>query len=177
MAELILVRHGPTTFNDTSRLRGWMDPELTGAGVTQARALGETLRAEYDSFKLYSSDLARAHTTAACIAHDAVVTPALRPWNVGCMAGLPHDVVHETLVMYQRNPKLRVPFGEPFAEFCERFTEFVKQLRGRCVLVTHYRCCKLLQAWEAAGWSDIDMSILLADDVRCGGIVRVFTPW
>jgi broad specificity phosphatase PhoE len=76
-------------------------------------------------------------------------TAALRPWNVGLFAGQPTAVVHPRLVLYQQNG-LRVPFGEPWQDFVDRFTGFLRKLTNDCVLVTHFRNVAFLIGAEKA---------------------------
>lgn len=171
MPELIVVRHGATELNDTGRLRGWMDPPLSEAGFRHAQMLaGMSLPKT-----VFCSDLLRARQTAEYIGAYWAVSE-LRPWNVGIYQGRPTDVVHPKLVQYTREPTVRVPFGEPYAEFAERLLKFVLGMRCNATLVTHYRCCKLLKAMEANGYESPDIDVLLSDDVSCGDVLTLRTP-
>lgn len=70
---IYLVRHGETTWNRAGRLQGQLDAPLTDVGVTQARAMGQTL-AELLADQVYTfhaSPLGRTQQTAALIA-DAI---------------------------------------------------------------------------------------------------------
>ena len=145
MPNFALVRHGPTTFNDVGRLRGWMNPPLTEAGIAQAAAIHN--HPALQGKPIYSSDLLRAQQTAMQLGSIFVATPALRPWNVGVFAGLPTEQVHPILMEYVASNR-RVPFGEKWSEFTERLTNFVYGLQHDAVLVTHYRCCYVLLGRE-----------------------------
>ncbi|MDA8047152.1 MAG: histidine phosphatase family protein [Actinomycetota bacterium] len=85
--ELILVRHGQqrtNSFNDPLRTRSG-DMELSEMGITQAEATAEELSGEPVA-AVYSSDLARALSTATCIAArhqmEVRVDPRLREVGV-----------------------------------------------------------------------------------------------
>jgi probable phosphoglycerate mutase len=68
---IYLVRHGQTEFNRERRLQGHVDSPLTELGVRQAGAVGRLLRdliREPDGWRIVSSPLGRARTTAETIA-------------------------------------------------------------------------------------------------------------
>lgn len=172
MPLIALLRHGPTVLNETGRLRGWMDPPLSVDGVRQAEAVVLPFAAP-----VHSSDLCRATQTADIVARGAPVvhSPALRPWNVGVFQGQPTEIVHPRLVQYQTSD-LRVPFGEPWSDFVRRFLGYVQQLRSDTILVTHFRCCKLLLAFAAGGFRCVDMSVMQRDDVGTATVSVVNVP-
>jgi 2,3-bisphosphoglycerate-dependent phosphoglycerate mutase len=61
MHQLVLIRHGESTWNLENRFTGWTDVPLTPAGVAQAQAAGEALKAAGFHFDLaYTSVLQRA---------------------------------------------------------------------------------------------------------------------
>jgi 2,3-bisphosphoglycerate-dependent phosphoglycerate mutase len=61
MHQLVLIRHGESTWNLENRFTGWTDVPLTPTGVAQAQAAGEALRAAGFDFDLtYTSVLQRA---------------------------------------------------------------------------------------------------------------------
>ena len=65
MPELVLLRHGQSTWNLENRFTGWTDVPLTDKGVTEATTAGELLAAEGYSFDvLHTSVLLRAIATA-----------------------------------------------------------------------------------------------------------------
>lgn len=102
MLDLILVRHTATALNDTRRYQGHVDPPLTRAGEARAAALWEELNGRLASLadrratpasaaatytgaddptravrrlRVYTSDLRRAHRTAALALPGVVATP------------------------------------------------------------------------------------------------------
>jgi 2,3-bisphosphoglycerate-dependent phosphoglycerate mutase len=61
MHQLVLIRHGESTWNLENRFTGWTDVPLTSTGVAQAQAAGEALSAAGFDFDLtYTSVLQRA---------------------------------------------------------------------------------------------------------------------
>ena len=61
MPQLVLIRHGQSTWNLENRFTGWVDVELTPLGVIQAQAAGRRLKAQGFDFDLaYTSVLKRA---------------------------------------------------------------------------------------------------------------------
>lgn len=88
---LVLLRHGQTAWNAEGRAQGHLDVGLDDVGRAQAATVAPTISALGPTV-LWSSDLARAATTAAVVAeacalevrHDA----RLREYDVGERAGL-----------------------------------------------------------------------------------------
>jgi 2,3-bisphosphoglycerate-dependent phosphoglycerate mutase len=61
MHQLVLLRHGESTWNLSNRFTGWTDVELTPTGVEQARAAGRLLREQGFEFdRAWTSVLQRA---------------------------------------------------------------------------------------------------------------------
>jgi 2,3-bisphosphoglycerate-dependent phosphoglycerate mutase len=88
---IVLVRHGETDWNRDGRVQGHSDTPLNETGLLQAAELADVLRA--DGFSaVYSSDLARARSTAAPVAdrYSLEVTPhsGLRERHFGTWEGL-----------------------------------------------------------------------------------------
>jgi probable phosphoglycerate mutase len=63
---VIAIRHGETAWNVDTRIQGQLDIPLNDNGLRQARRLAAALASE-DIAAIYSSDLGRAHQTAAAI--------------------------------------------------------------------------------------------------------------
>lgn len=168
MPVITVVRHGPTAFNDEDRLRGWMDPPLTDAGLELAK------RIAVPNGPVYSSDLQRAMQTASALG-GGIPTPQLRPWHVGIYAGQPGAIVHPKLVQFQKSNE-RVPMGERWSDFEQRLIGFVSMLRTGCTLVTHFRCCKVLLAWRDGGYKKLNTETLFSDNVKVGEVLTFDVP-
>ncbi|WP_085314757.1 histidine phosphatase family protein [Derxia lacustris] len=103
VTEIVLVRHGETSWNRAHRIQGHADIELNELGRRQAEATGRALAGEcFDA--IYSSDLKRAHATALAIAAGratpVTLMPAFRERNFGSMEG---EYIAE---IPQRHPEL-----------------------------------------------------------------------
>src|SRR5262249_1993174 len=62
--QLVLLRHGESDWNKKNLFTGWRDVELTEQGQKEARAAGQTLRADGFAFDLaFTSVLRRAIKT------------------------------------------------------------------------------------------------------------------
>jgi len=91
-ADLLVVRHGQSTWNAEGRWQGWADPPLSPLGEEQARDAVDHLRGAGLS-AVVSSDLQRAWRTAELvrdglgIAPPVQVDPDLRERNVGVFQG------------------------------------------------------------------------------------------
>jgi 2,3-bisphosphoglycerate-dependent phosphoglycerate mutase len=64
MHQVVLLRHGESSWNQENRFTGWTDVELTEQGHAEARAAGRLLKAEGLDFDVaFTSMLKRAHQT------------------------------------------------------------------------------------------------------------------
>jgi 2,3-bisphosphoglycerate-dependent phosphoglycerate mutase len=84
--DLVLLRHGQSTWNAENLFTGWVDVDLTEAGEAEARAGGELLAAEadLDLRLLHTSVLTRAIRTAELALHQAKRSwlPVRRDWRL-----------------------------------------------------------------------------------------------
>ncbi|MFO1326957.1 MAG: 2,3-diphosphoglycerate-dependent phosphoglycerate mutase [Rubrivivax sp.] len=96
MHQLVLIRHGESTWNLENRFTGWTDVPLTDTGVRQAREAGRLLRAEGFEFDVaYTSVLKRAIWTLwHCLDEmDRTWLPVVNDWRLnerhyGALQGL-----------------------------------------------------------------------------------------
>src|SRR6202165_4382190 len=64
MKNIVLLRHGESTWNQENRFTGWTDVELTEKGLAEARAASALLMAEGYEFDIaFTSVLKRAIKT------------------------------------------------------------------------------------------------------------------
>ncbi len=89
MLDLVLLRHGESTWNAENRFTGWVDVDLTPAGEAEARAGGALLAEEaaesgLDLRILHTSVLTRAIRTAeiALAAAGRSWLPVRRDWRL-----------------------------------------------------------------------------------------------
>lgn len=91
-SEVLLLRHGESTWNLVGRWQGQADPHLTAGGVCSATALAPQL-ARFDFHAVYCSDLNRARQTAEILAtalslSAPVADTRLRERDIGGWTGL-----------------------------------------------------------------------------------------
>ncbi|XP_012703384.1 phosphoglycerate mutase-like protein 4 [Setaria italica] len=94
--EVVVVRHGETSWNASRIIQGQMDPELNETGKQQAIMLARRLSKEAKPAAVYSSDLKRAAETAqtiatACHVSNLVFDQSLRERHMGDLHGLKFD--------------------------------------------------------------------------------------
>jgi 2,3-bisphosphoglycerate-dependent phosphoglycerate mutase len=84
--DLVLLRHGQSTWNAENLFTGWVDVDLTEAGEAEARAGGELLAAEpgLDLRLVHTSVLTRAIRTADLALHMSGRSwlPVRRDWRL-----------------------------------------------------------------------------------------------
>jgi len=96
MKQLVLIRHGESTWNLENRFTGWADVDLTPKGIQQAMAAGENLKkAGYEFDVAYTSVLRRAIRTLWNIqdSMDLMWLPVVHSWRLnerhyGALTGL-----------------------------------------------------------------------------------------
>jgi broad specificity phosphatase PhoE len=171
---LYVIRHGQTDLNAGNRFRGFMDVNLDKTGRQQAVEAREFLKGVHFA-QAYSSDLKRAaETLDIVLAGDKGLMPerlcALRPWNIGQMAGQTKSVTNKRqLAEYADNPDEPVPGGESLAWFRSRYKNVLSDIlsrRGPSLIVQHasndHELGHILH-------NDID-----ALDVEPGGIIGIY---
>ena len=145
---LLFIRHAETALAGT--FCGHTDPPVNLRGLEQIEALLSSLHDSTFS-TIYTSDLRRAHTTAAALAtaHSVplVTRPALREIDFGRWEGLKWSQIEAldqpaAQTWLDRYPDLPAPGGEPFPTFQSRILAEVaalQQLTGPnlAAVVTH----------------------------------------
>lgn len=138
------MRHGEAEGNRDGRLMGHLDSNLTEAGLSQAKKLGEKLK-DIKIDAVYSSDLERAYKTA-CIICETLETglkpmrsEKLREIDVGKCSGLEMKMFFKKYPASRNDLEYSFPEGESYKEFYERVIGFVGELErkysGKTVLV------------------------------------------
>lgn len=132
---LILLRHGETEYNATSRMQGQLDTVLSQRGVDQAHAAAKELR-DLGISKIVSSDLMRAKNTAEVVAADlglpVGVDERLRETHLGEWQGKTHnevDSAHEgARAVWRTDASWAPPRGESRLQVAERSRAVVDEL-------------------------------------------------
>ena len=166
--QLLLIRHGETTWNAEHRIQGQLDIPLSPLGVLQSARLAECLANEpIDA--VYSSGQSRAWLTAAPLAArlglEVIAEPRLRERSFGIFEGLTLDEVAERYPpefkkWRERDPAWRPEGGESGQQLIDRVLSAVSDIGTKhpsqtVVLVSHggvldvlYRAARLLE-WHA----------------------------
>ena len=136
--ELVLVRHGETTWNAGGRFCGRSDPPLTPRGRGQARALRILLLDEvFDRF--ISSPSARALETARLAYGEPSIDARLRELDFGELEGRAWmDCSADTQQRLLDYDNFQAPKGESVRELGERVLAALWDLGpGKHLVVTH----------------------------------------
>lgn len=170
---VLAIRHGETAWNRDKRIQGQFDVPLNETGRAQARSLGEALAGETVDV-VYSSDLVRAHETAAAAAaalgRPVQLVPGLRERSFGVFQGWTWQEIAERWPEQserwrRRDPDFGAEGGETLQDFYARSVGAVEQLlrahAGQTVLlVTHggvldclYRAATRLPLQAARTWT------------------------
>ena len=129
MKQLVLIRHGESTWNLENRFTGWADVDLTLKGVEQAMSAGENLKkAGYEFDVAYTSVLRRAIRTLWHIQDtmDLMWIPVVHSWRLnerhyGALTGLNKAETaakygDEQVHIWRRSYDVRPPLLEPSNE-------------------------------------------------------------
>jgi len=164
MAQVFLVRHGATEWNETKRAQGQADIALNEEGRRQAVEVARRL-ATHRIDAVYSSDLRRAVDTAQAIADthglQVATDPAFREIDQGEWEGLYVDEIRERwpdLWGEARHFSSR-PGGESPSDVRSRALAALKRAvsadpDGTIVVVSHGGTIRWLSA-EALGYDDL----------------------
>jgi broad specificity phosphatase PhoE len=106
------------------KVTGWLEVPLDAEGRLNAARAGRFLKSKGIT-SITASDTRRALQTAKIISTHlglpVVESEKLRSWNMGSLQGMDADVAKGFLTFFQKNPNVRVPEGEPFMQFFNRF--------------------------------------------------------
>src|SRR3984957_10697091 len=151
---LVLLRHGQSDWNLKNLFTGWKDPDLTEAGVEEAKAAGRRLKARGLAFDIaFTSALTRAqHTLDLTLAElgqtglPIVRDQALNERDYGDLSGLNKDDARkrwgeEQVRVWRRSYDVPPPGGESLKDTVARALPYYCQhilpavLGGERVLV------------------------------------------
>ncbi|MCK0094782.1 phosphoglycerate mutase family protein [Yoonia sp. F2084L] len=139
--ELYILRHGETIWNAENRMQGELNSPLTEKGLRDAARQGAILaELELKRFAFLSSPQGRAFQTAgialAGIADHIRTDDRLREIGVGDWSGLLRDTLPTPKRPHTSQYEI-APNGEGFARLKLRCQDFLSDLSGPAVLVTH----------------------------------------
>ena len=114
---LVVIRHGETAWNASTRIQGHTDIPLNDHGHRQAQLLAQALAEAEPIDAIYSSDLQRAHATALAVA-QATGAPlrthvGLRERAFGEFEGRSFDHIETELPQAAQLWRTRVPDWSP----------------------------------------------------------------
>jgi 2,3-bisphosphoglycerate-dependent phosphoglycerate mutase/probable phosphoglycerate mutase len=132
---LILLRHGQTEYNATSRMQGQLDTELSELGRRQALAAAREIAA-FEPLAVVSSDLRRAYDTAVVLGDSAglpvEIDPRLRETHLGQWQGLTHHDVDTVApgarAAWRADATWAPPAGESRVDVARRSVPVVREL-------------------------------------------------
>ena len=156
MTQLILARHGQTSWNVEKVFRGRADVDLNEIGVRQAELLAKYL-GNWELEAIYSSPLKRALDTANIVARrqkvEVRIADGLTDIDFGKWQSLPEQQVKrlypDLFDQWRTNPHtVRTPGGEDLEDVTRRAVEVVNSIvcghRGNVLLVSHRVVLKVL---------------------------------
>lgn len=154
--DLYLMRHGQTEWNALGRMQGRLDSPLTPLGRAQARRQAWLVR-DLRGVARYASTAGRARQTAriAFAGADFICDERLHEIDIGSFAGrLGAELRAEHPALFGRGGDLgwydHAPGGEHFAGLRARVRDFLRDLPGPALIVTHGITLRMLRA-EAMG--------------------------
>lgn len=163
---LIVLRHGQTSFNRENRYLGSLDPALNDVGIAQAHSLTQNLSIQPTA--VICSPLLRARQTAEILCTHLGITPEIDPSfrerDVGVYEGLTQQEAQERFPELWAKNVTRLwheapPNGESIAEVAHRVHAGINQLSARfaestVLLVAHGFVAKVIRALSGAGHQD-----------------------
>lgn len=180
--KLVLVRHGETEFNKSSRYQGVLDIELNDKGKQQAEKLYNFLKDE-DFDVIYSSTLKRAYNTIKDIAdyQDKKVhtLKELKEINFGEWEGLTFSEIEEKYPQlaekWAKNPMCcKPPEGEHIKEVEQRVGKTIDMIISKnpdkkILISTHGGIVRIIIAYLL----DLSLSRIFSIEVSNVSISRI----
>ena len=139
MANLTLVRHGQSDWNNKNLFTGWENPGLTKKGVEEAHKTGNLLKEENKNYSyLFTSILDRAINTPDIILEElgigqinVIRDQALNERDYGELTGLNKDAARkkwgeDQVHIWRRSFDVPPPGGESLKDTADRVTPYFK---------------------------------------------------
>ncbi len=184
--EILLIRHGQSTWNADRRWTGHADPALTSQGVEEARHAALSDLGSLGLQAVSSSPLRRARRTAEVIAAQLdlpLMEPLhdLRERNAGQWSGLTSAEIERRypgmLEAWRSGEPIEIPGGEPWDTFTRRVIaavgEAVREPSAHALLlVTHGGVLRAIAdhlGEEANRWANLSGRWLRVEDGALSG--------
>ena len=181
---LLVIRHGPTSWNVERRIQGETDIELSEAGSAQVS--GWHVPHQFENFEWVCSPLRRTRQTAALLGCPKPSTEArLREmswgaWEGSTLAELRSQLGDEMQANEQRGLDFRPPGGESPRDVQARVRPWLAEIAATSrptIAVTHKGVIRALLAlatdWDMLGkapvsldWSSAHLFHVTSDSVR-----------
>lgn len=138
MAQLVIFRHGQSTWNLENKFTGWVDVDLTPKGIDEAKAAGEKIK-NYKFDYAFSSDLQRAQKTMSLaleVAKHVPITPiydkALNERMYGDLQGLDKTETakkfgEDQVKIWRRSFDIAPPNGESLKDTAARVLPYFEK--------------------------------------------------
>ena len=154
MTKILVIRHGPTDWNEAKRIQGRTDRPLSNAG----RELLATMRPpdEWLDAECLSSPLRRAIDTARLLGLDPKAEPRLiemawGEWEGKGLKELRAEYGAELAAKEAKGLDFRPPGGESPRDVQVRLRPLLSEIHVRTIFVTHKGVLRALYAM-ATGW-------------------------
>lgn len=181
---IYFLRHGQTNEDlpDNDLVSGWNSVPINAQGRINAKHAAYILKSKGIT-SITSSDTTRALQTAKIVGKELglpiVESERLRSWNMGALQGLDHKVADGFLAFFEKNPDIKVPEGERFRTFYNRFKTvfdyfvgYIKKFPNAVPLVvTHSQDLDLIQ-WFLKG-VEPGRELEFGNGIKPGGILEV----
>ena len=163
--ELIIIRHGQTSWNEHHRVQGLSDQPLSKEGRRQAALLGKRFAKKHLN-AIYTSKLKRAKETGEAVARyhphlEVIAEKTLNEMDWGCWEGLTFEQVEkkhpEQFAARQKDKFRSAPRGgESPADLKKRLTPFLRKLvnkhRGQTALIVGHGGVNRVMMGILLGW-------------------------
>lgn len=131
---LVLLRHGQSEWNQKNIFTGWVDVDLSEAGVNEARRVYDALK-DFHFDAVFTSGLVRAQKTAKLALGERlpnseyVIAPELNERRYGELEGKNKDEMREhygamQIEIWRRSFTGSPPGGESLRDTCERVVPY-----------------------------------------------------
>ncbi len=149
--DVVLIRHGETSWSASGKHTGRTDVPLTERGRRQAADLGATVAGWRFALAL-TSPLQRAAETARLAGLSCTAEDDLQEWDYGELEGLTTPEIREDLPGWTiwRGP---VPGGEGVAEVAARVDRVIERVQAVDVTWSWSPTATCCGPWPPAGWS------------------------